>query len=197
MKRAVRRRDGKPQLHELILARRSPTNEPLELAFWQHDARHAYETSDLKPLAKLFRSDLPLTPTMRAMLADVFESCKLIKGKGKLFRSAAAQYAHAERNVRRLMSGELKLIGELSTKELRTKWRGFKVEMDTKAVRAQDASAHKLSKIRDAKGRMSRKAAIELVAPIHELEADKLTDWMDRKTEASRSYYKKLAREKK
>jgi len=38
---------------------------------------------------------------------------------------------------------------------------------------------------------MPRKAAIDLVAPIFELEANKLADWMDRKTGASRNYYKK------
>jgi hypothetical protein len=92
------------------------------------------------------------------------------------------------------MRGDLKLIGELSVKELRTKWRGFKVEIDAKAARAQNASAHELSKLRDAKGLMPRKAAIELIAPIYELEAGKLTNWMDRKTGASRRFNKKLAR---
>jgi hypothetical protein len=50
------------------------------LAFWLHAARHAYETGDLEPLAKLFTSDLPLTPTARAILADMFDSVKADEG---------------------------------------------------------------------------------------------------------------------
>ena len=54
-----------------------------------------------------------------------------------------------------------------------------------------------LANVENSKGRMPCEAAIELVAPIFGLEADKLANWMDRKTGASRSYYKKkLAREK-
>jgi hypothetical protein len=71
------------------------------------------------------------------------------------------------------------------------------LKVDAKFARSWDANAHKLSKRRNSKGRMPRKAAIELVALSYELEPDKLADWMDRKTGASRSYYKKkLAREK-
>jgi hypothetical protein len=191
LKRAMRGRDGKPQLHDLILARRSSTSEPLTLLFWRHDAQHAYETGDLGPLAKLFRSDLPLTPMARAMLADVFESCKLMKGKGKLLGSAAAQYALAARMVRRVMSGKLKLTGELSTDEMRK----LGLKLDDKLARVQDAFAQRLGKLRDAKGRMSRKNAIGLIAPVYELEADKLTNWMDGKTGASRRHKIKPAHE--
>ena len=149
------------------------------------------------------------------MLADLFDSGKFIKCKRKLFESAAAQYDLAERAVRHLISGELKLLGELSAKELvrrdpsgnavlvRSRAGPLRVnqvrllKLDAKSARSWDANAHELSKRRCAKGRMSREAAIELVAPIFGIEADKLTNWMDRKTGASRSYYKKkLAREK-
>ncbi len=78
MKRAVRRRDGKPQLVDLILARRSPTSGPLALVFWWHAAGRAYETGDLEPLAKLLRSGAPLLPQVPLMIADVFDSCKLM-----------------------------------------------------------------------------------------------------------------------
>jgi hypothetical protein len=146
---------------------------------------------------------------MGQMLADLFDSGKLMKGKRKLFESAAARYDLAERTVRHLMSGELKLLGELSAKQL--VWQdplGNPVlvrspagplrmnqvrllKVDPKSARSWDANARELSKRRDSKGRMPREAAIELAAPIFELEADKLADWMDRKTGASRNYYKK------
>jgi hypothetical protein len=185
------------------------------MTFWWHAARRAYETGNLDQLAKLFRSGVPHSRQIDQMLADLFDSCKLTKGKRKLFESAAARYDLAERDVRRLMSGELKLLGELSTKQM--VWQdplGNPVEVrspagplkmkqvhllkvDAKSARSWDANAHELSKRRDSKGHMPREAAIELVASIFGLEADKLANWMDRKTGASRSYYKKkLAREK-
>ena len=111
------------------------------------------------------------------------------------------------------MTGELKLLLESSAKQL--VWQdplGNPVQvwsptgpllmnqarlLDAKSARSWDANAHELSKRRDSKGRMPREAAIELVASIFGLETDKLANWMDRKTGASRSYYKKkLAREK-
>jgi hypothetical protein len=182
---------------------------------WRHAARRAYETGSLEQLAKLLRSGVPHSRQIDQMLADLFDSSKLMKGKRKLFESAAARYDLAERAVRHLMSGELKLLGELSAKGLvwqdplgnpvlvwslagpllMNQVRVLKV--DPESARSWDADARELSKHRDSKGRMPREAAIELAAPIFELEADKLANWMDRKTGASRSYYKKkLAREK-
>jgi hypothetical protein len=96
------------------------------------------------------------------MLADLFDSSKLMKGKRKLFESAAVRYDLAERDVRRLMSGELKLLGELSDKQmvwqdplgkpvlvqspaeppLMNQVRLFKV--DAKSARSWDANAHEL-----------------------------------------------------
>jgi len=164
------------------------------VTLWWPAARHAYETGDLEPLAKLLRSGAPLPPQVPLMLADVFDSCKLMRkrrgGQRKLFgMSAAARYASAAHDVRRLVCGELKLFGELSAKEVRTGIAGnpkARLEMDSKTAQALDASARKLSKLRDSKGRMSRKDAIEQIAAINGLEVDKLTDWMDGKTGASR-----------
>jgi hypothetical protein len=188
------------------------------VSLWRHAARRAYETGNLDQLAKLFRSGVPHSRQADQMLAEVFHSCKLMRkrkgGQRKLFRaSAAARYASAARDVRRLMTGEAKLLLEASAKQL--VWQdplGNPVEvrsptgpllmkkvrlLDVKSAPSWDANAHELSKRRDSKGRMPREAAIELVASILGLEADKLTNWMDRKTGASRSYYKKkLAREK-
>jgi hypothetical protein len=161
---------------------------------WRHAARRAYETGNLEQLAKLLRSGVPHSRQVGQMLADVFDSCKLVRkrkgGQRKLFRmSAAARYASAARDVRRLQRGEFKLIGELFVKEARTGIAGnpkARLEMDSKSAQALDASAHKLSKLRDSKGRMSRKDAITQIAAINGLEVDKLTDWMDGKTGASR-----------
>ena len=88
------------------------------VTLWWHAARRAYETGSLEQLAKLFRSGVPHSRQMGQMLADLFDSSKLMKGKRKLFEPAATRYDPAERAVPRLMSGELKLLRELSAKQL-------------------------------------------------------------------------------
>jgi hypothetical protein len=212
------RKDIDAHFDELVdrVVRASVSGEHfLVVTLWLYAARRAYKTGYLEQLAKLLRMGVPLSRQMRQMLADLFDSGKLMKGKRKLFDSAAARYDLAERDVRRLMSGELKLLGEWSNKQpvwqdplgnpVLVRSRAGTLPMnqvrllkvDAKSARSWDANAHELSKRRDSKGRMPREAAIELVASIFELEADKLANWMDRKTGASRSYYKKKrAREK-
>ena len=160
----------------------------LVVVLWLHAARRAYETRNLEQLAKLLRSGVPHSRQADQMLADMFGLCKLMRkkkgGQRKLFgMSAAAQYVQAERTVRRLMSGEIKLINELSTKELlwkdpsgsplRVRSRAGLLpmnsevrllEVDAKFAPAWDADARKLSKLRDARGRMPRPRTIELTA---------------------------------
>jgi hypothetical protein len=155
---------------------------------WLYAARRAYETRNLEQLAKLLRSGVPHSRQVDQMLADMFGLCKLMRkkkgGQRKLFgMSAAAQNVQAERTVRRLMTGEIKLINELSTKELvwkdpsgsplRVRSRAGLLrmnsevrllEVDAKFAPAWDAEARKLSKLRDARGRMPRPRAIELTA---------------------------------
>jgi len=87
------------------------------VTLWLHAARRAYETSNLDQFAKLFRSGVPHSRQAGQILAALFDSAKLMKGKRKLFESAAARYDLAERDARRLMSGELKLLGEVSDKQ--------------------------------------------------------------------------------
>jgi hypothetical protein len=100
------------------LARASMSGEHFVVVMlWWHAARRAYETRNLEQLAKLLRSGVPHSRQVGQMLADVFDSCKLMRkrkgGQHKLFgMSAAVQKALAERDVRRLQRE--KSIGELS-----------------------------------------------------------------------------------
>jgi hypothetical protein len=164
------------------------------VTLWRHAARCAYETGNLEQLAKLFHAGAPLPRQAGQLLALVLGSGKLTQkrrgGKRKMFASAATRYALTERTVRRLMSGD-KLIGELSADEVRK----LGLKMDDESARAWNANGHELSKLRDAKGHMSRKDAIELIAPNYGLEIDKLSDWMDRKTGASRRHKARAAHE--
>ena len=188
----------------------------LAVAFWWHATQRGYEKGNLDQLAKLFRSGVPHSRQVDQMLADMFGLCKLMRkkkgGQRKLFgMSAAAQYVQAERTVRRLMSGEIKLINELSTKELvwkdpsgsplRVRSRAGLLpmnsevrllEVDAKFAPAWNADARKLSKLRDARGRMPRPRAIELTARALSdrregyppLKEDKLDRWVTGKTGA-------------
>ena len=157
------------QLVDLV-DRASVSGEHLAaVSLWRHAARRAYETGNLDQLAKLFRSGVPHSRQADQMLAEVFHSCKLMRkrkgGQRKLFRaSAAARYASAARDVRRLMTGEAKLLLEASAKQL--VWQdplGNPVEvrsptgpllmkkvrlLDVKSAPSWDANAHELSKRR-------------------------------------------------
>jgi hypothetical protein len=85
------------ELVDLVVRASMGGEHLLVLMLWRHAARRAHETGNLDKLAKLFRSGVPLSRREGQMLADLFDSSKLMKGKRKLFESAAALYDLAER----------------------------------------------------------------------------------------------------
>jgi hypothetical protein len=135
------RKDIDAHFDELVdrVVRASVSGEHfLVVMLWLYAARRAYETGSFEQLAKLFRSGVPHSRQIDQMLAALFDSSKLMKGKRKLFESAAARYDLAERDVRRLMSGELKLLGELSDKQLVWQDLGHSVRTSTRLRLAFD-----------------------------------------------------------
>jgi hypothetical protein len=152
------------------------------IVLWYHAARRAYETGSLEQIAKLFGAGAPLSRQVGRLLADVFKPCKLTQksrgGKRKMFASAAAQYALAEDALQRVRRGELKLISELSAKEVRTGIAGtkFRLKMDDRSARVKDAEARR---------HMSPQ---ERIAAIYKLEIDKFAEWLTGKTGASRRH---------
>jgi hypothetical protein len=139
------------------------------VGLWWGAARHAYETRQLDQLARLLRSRIPLSPQVRPMLAEIFDLSKLkmksAGGRYKLFgNSLTANYKLAADDVKRMQTGELKILGE------------------PKSISVVGG----LRSLRDSTGHMSREDAIEQIAAFYDLEVYKLTDWIDGRMGASR-----------
>src|SRR5262249_46207226 len=162
-------------------------------ARWMMAILHAQNTGDLSKLADMFRSNFEIRNGERKLLAALCDRGQFKKKRGGQLTpigkmSLQTRYAMLANQVRRLQTGEDKLIEELTAKQFR--------EMSCSNVKFDnpknwDNQAYRISKLRNAKGRMRRDDAIRLIAEREGVSSNTLADHIDRRSGSRRGGWKR------
>src|SRR6476620_5531419 len=162
-------------------------------ARWMTAVLHAQKTGELNKLAAVFLSNYEIRDSERKLLAALCDRGQFKKKRGGQLTpigkmSLQARYAMLANQVRRLQTGEDKLIDELTVKQIK-ETTGCNVEIDD--PKGWDKNAYRISKLRDAKGRMRHDEAIRLTAERAGVSSNTLADYINRKSGSSRGGWKR------
>jgi hypothetical protein len=162
---------------------------------WLLAVLRAQNTGNLDTLGTMFRSNSEIRDRERKLLADLCDRGQFKKKRGGQLtpigkRSPKARRALLADQVRRLQTGEFRLIEELLPDDFRAFGQEIKFK-DSKSVQHYADYSRSIRKLRDAHGRMRRDDAIRLTAEREGIEPNTLADDLNLKSGSSRGGWKR------